>query len=109
MRQKNPHLPIAADVGTRLFAITTRRWRDRQRLLQAEVQLGFRAQANLLAAGCSLHAGPGASTTSSPDRRAFTAAGNAADNRADGRTSTHLSGRVLAASISLLRPLVGLE
>src|SRR5512140_1509161 len=82
---------------------------DGQWRLQAEVQFGFRAESDLLAASNGLCAGTGRSARTRTNGRAFPAAGDTTDDRAQRRATAYFFSRVLAAGGSLLRPLVGLD
>ncbi len=82
---------------------------DRQRRLQAEIQDGFGRQFYLLTFGRGLHAATDAAAGSSPDGRSFTAAGNAADDGADGCSGTHFGCCVLAARTAFALVLISLN
>src|SRR5579862_1730524 len=79
-----------------------------QRILQREVQDGFRGQLDLLALRSSLHTTAETASGSSTDAGSLAATRNPADDGSDGCARAHLLSRVFAAGTALTFVLVGL-
>src|SRR5262245_29204452 len=78
-------------------------FRDRNRRLEAEGQLGFARDHRRVAARSKHQARPAGATRASADRRAFTAAGDGADRRANARADADLHRVFLLRAFGYLR------
>src|SRR5262249_8839872 len=83
-------------LGCRALRFSARQISNVKRLFQREVQPRLRRNLHLLALGEYLDSGPGAAAHRRSDGRACAAAGNSANERAQGRASSYFYRAVLA-------------